>query len=66
LRYEYNDERPKRSLGRLTPTQYAKQVTIKAVTLPDDSEALRYCKACGRQRYTELAPAADLIVERIR
>ncbi len=41
-RCEYNDERPKKSLGGLTPTQYAKQVAIKAVTLPDDSKALRY------------------------
>ena len=41
-RREYNEERPKKSLGGLTPTQYAKQVAIKAVTLPDDSKALRY------------------------
>lgn len=41
-RREYNDERPKRSLGGLTPSQYAKQLAIKAVTLPADSKALRY------------------------
>jgi putative transposase len=41
-RREYNDERPKKSLGGLTPSQYAKQLAIKAVTLPDDSKALRY------------------------
>ena len=41
-RCEYNDERPKKSLGGLTPAQYAKQLTIKAVTMPDDSKALRY------------------------
>lgn len=32
-RREYNDERPKRSLGGLTPTEYAKQISQKAVTL---------------------------------
>ena len=41
-RREYNDERPKKSLGGLTPSQYAKQLAIKAVTLPDDSKALCY------------------------
>lgn len=41
-RSEYNNERPKKSLGGLTPSQYAKQLAIKAVTLPDDSKALRY------------------------
>jgi putative transposase len=41
-RREYNEERPKRSLGGLTPTQFAKQLAIKAVTMPDDSKALRY------------------------
>ena len=41
-RREYNEERPKRSLGGLTPAQYAKQLAIKAVTMPDDSKALRY------------------------
>jgi putative transposase len=41
-RREYNDERPKRSLGRMTPTQYAKQLAIKAVTMGADSKVLRY------------------------
>jgi putative transposase len=41
-RREYNEERPKRSLGGLTPAQYAKQLAIKAVTMPEDSKALRY------------------------
>lgn len=41
-RREYNEERPKKSLGGLTPSQYAKQLAIKAVTLPDDSKALCY------------------------
>jgi putative transposase len=39
---EYNEERPKRSLGGLTPVQYAKQLAIKAVTMPEDSKAQRY------------------------
>ena len=41
-RREYNDERPKGSLGGLTPTEFAKQLAIKAVTMPDGSKALRY------------------------
>jgi putative transposase len=41
-RREYNDERPKMSLGGLTPTQYAKQLASKAVTMPENSKALRY------------------------
>jgi transposase InsO family protein len=38
-RREYNEERPKRSLGGLTPTQFAKQLAIKAVTMPDATES---------------------------
>jgi putative transposase len=41
-RREYNEERPKRSLGGLTPAQFAKQLASKAVKMPDDSKALRY------------------------
>ena len=41
-RREYNEQRPKRSLGGLTPTQFAKRLAIKAVTMPADSKALRY------------------------
>jgi putative transposase len=41
-RLEYNEERPKKSLGGLTPAQYAKQLAIKAVTIPENSNALRY------------------------
>lgn len=41
-RREYNEERPKGSLGGLTPTEFAKQLAIKAVTMPDGSKALRY------------------------
>jgi transposase InsO family protein len=41
-RREYNEERPKKSLGGLTPAQYAKQLPIKVVTMPEDSRALRY------------------------
>jgi putative transposase len=41
-RREYNDERPKKILGGLTPAQYAKQLAIKAATMPENSKALRY------------------------
>ena len=41
-RREYNEERPKQSLGGLTPAQYAKQLAIKAVTMPENSNATRY------------------------
>jgi transposase InsO family protein len=41
-RAEYNEERPKKSLGGLTPAQYAKQLAIKAVTIPENSKAIRY------------------------
>ncbi len=37
-----NEERPKKSLGGLTPTQYAKQLAHRAVTMPENSNALRY------------------------
>jgi transposase InsO family protein len=41
-RREYNEQRPKRSLGGLTPAQFAKALAIKATTMPDGSKALRY------------------------
>lgn len=41
-RREYNEERPKKGLGGLTPSAYAKQLTAKAVTLTQDSKAYRY------------------------
>ena len=41
-RREYNEERPKESLSGLTPAQYAKQLAIMAVTMPDGSKAFRY------------------------
>ena len=41
-RREYNEERPKETLGGLTPAQYARKLAIKAVTMPADSKALRY------------------------
>ena len=41
-RKEYNEERPKRSLGGLTPAQYAKQLAAKAITMPEDSRSARY------------------------
>jgi transposase InsO family protein len=48
-RCEYNEERPKKSLGGLTPAQYAKQLAIKAVTMPDDSKPSCYSNAGGRR-----------------
>lgn len=41
-RREYNEERPKRSLGGLTPSAYAMQLAGKSVTLPADSKASGY------------------------
>ena len=41
-RREYNEERPKQGLGGLTPTQYAKHLAGKAVTLAGNSNATRY------------------------
>jgi putative transposase len=41
-RREYNEERPKKSLSAMTSAQYARQLAIKAVTMPADSNALRY------------------------
>jgi transposase InsO family protein len=41
-RREYNEERPKKSLGGLTPAEYAKQLAAKAVTIPENSNAPRY------------------------
>lgn len=41
-RREYNEERPKKSLGGLTPAMYAKQLADKAVTIPENSKAVRY------------------------
>jgi cell division protease FtsH len=42
MEVEYNEERPKRVLGGRTPAEYAKYLAIKAVTMPEDSKALRY------------------------
>jgi transposase InsO family protein len=36
-RREYNEDRPKRSLGGLTPAQYAKQLAARLLTMPADS-----------------------------
>ena len=41
-RREYNEERPKKGLGGLTPSAYAKQLAEKAATLPTDSKAECY------------------------
>lgn len=41
-RREYNEERPKKSLGGLTPSAYAAQLAGKSVTLTTDSKAVCY------------------------
>lgn len=41
-RRDYNEERPKKSLGGLTPSTYAKQLAGKSVTLTTDSKAVCY------------------------
>jgi type I restriction enzyme M protein len=41
-RREYNEERPKKSLGGLTPAAYAKTLALKSVTLTLDSKAHCY------------------------
>lgn len=41
-RKEYNEERPKKSLGGLTPAAYAKTLIQKSGKLPPDSKALCY------------------------
>ena len=41
-RREYNEERPKKSLGGLTPVAYAKTLTQESVKLTPDSKALCY------------------------
>ena len=41
-RREYNEERPKQGLGGLTPTQYAKHLAGKAITLAGNSNTARY------------------------
>ena len=41
-RREYNKERPKQGLGGLTPTQYAKHLAGKAITLAGNSNTARY------------------------
>lgn len=39
---EYNEERPKKSLGGLTPSAYARQLAMKSATLTPDSKAECY------------------------
>ena len=41
-RREYNEERPKKALGGMTPSAYAEQFAMKAVTSPLDSKPERY------------------------
>ncbi|MFO1356578.1 MAG: transposase [Gammaproteobacteria bacterium] len=41
-RREYNEERPKKSLGGLTPAAYAQQLAARPLQLPDGSNAKCY------------------------
>lgn len=41
-RREYNEERPKKSLGGLTPAAYAKQLAARPLQCPDSSKAKCY------------------------
>jgi len=41
-RQEYNEQRPKRSLGGLTPSQYVKQLAARPLTMPADSRLTCY------------------------
>jgi len=41
-RREYNEERPKKSLGGLTPAQYAQQMATRPITMPENSRSIRY------------------------
>jgi len=41
-RREYNEERPKKSLGGLTPAAYAKQLAARPLQLPENSNARCY------------------------
>ena len=36
-RQQYNNERPKKSLGGLTPAQYAMQLALRPITMPENS-----------------------------
>jgi putative transposase len=52
-RREYNDERPKRILGGLTPTEYAKQISQKADTLTVSLESQPELNSGGRRIFSE-------------
>jgi transposase InsO family protein len=41
-RQEYNEQRPKKSLGGLTPSQYAKQLAARPSTMPEGSTSACY------------------------
>jgi hypothetical protein len=38
----HNEERPKKSMGGLTPAQYAKQLAIQAIAMPENSKSTCY------------------------
>jgi transposase InsO family protein len=41
-RREYNEERPKKSLAGMTPSQYAKQLAMRPITMPENSKSTCY------------------------
>lgn len=41
-RREYNEERPKKSLAGMTPSQYAKQLAMRPTTMPENSKSTCY------------------------
>jgi transposase InsO family protein len=41
-RREYNEERPKKSLAGMTPSQYAKQLAMRPLTMPENSRSTCY------------------------
>ena len=50
---EYNEERPKKSLGGLTPAAYATSLTQKSGKLTPDSKVTYYSLPGGRRRHRE-------------
>ncbi len=41
-RREYNEERPNKSLAGMTPSQYAKQLAMRPITMPENSKSTCY------------------------
>jgi hypothetical protein len=59
-RREYNEERPKKGLGGLTPAQYAKQLVAKQSMVPPGSKAGCYSRRgdVGSTRYVLMSASA--------